>query len=214
ALSLLLHFNFLVMTAEVWHTLLANILNTSITEFIAVILGLLSVFFIMKQNILGYPTGLINVSIYVWLCFKTGLYANMGINVFYFIVSIFGWYQWSRKHAGDEQLRVSRINKIQLIRVLISILVLTLGLWRLLQHFPESSSPFFDAFTTAVFIVAMVLQAYKKLESWLLWILGDIIAIPLFAMNGLVFTGFQYLAFLVLALSGYLSWKKSLVFND
>lgn len=202
------------MTLEVWQTLLENIKNTSATEFVAVIFGLLSVFFIMRQNILGYPTGLVNVSIYVWLCFKAGLYANMGINVFYFMISLLGWYQWSRKKGGEEKLRVSRINRIQQLYVLISIFLLTLGLWNLLRHFPESSSPFFDAFTTAVFIVAMVLQAYKKLESWILWILGDIIAIPLFAINGLAFTGLQYMGFLVLAVSGYISWKKSLLLND
>lgn len=202
------------MTQDVWQTLLENIINTSATEFVAVIFGLLSVFFIMRQNILGYPTGLVNVSIYVWLCFKAGLYANMGINIFYFIVSLWGWYQWSRKQVGEEKLRVSRINRIQQFYVLLSIFVLTIGLWRLLRHFPESSSPFFDAFTTAVFILAMVLQAYKKLESWILWILGDIIAIPLFAFTGLAFTGLQYLAFLGLAVSGYLTWKKSLLLND
>ncbi len=168
----------------------------------------------MRQNILGYPAGLINVSIYVWLCFKSGLFANMGINVFYFLVSLFGWYQWSRKHGEEEKLKVTTLSPKQILLALSSILMLTAILWKILQELPESASPFFDAFTTAVFIVAMILQAFKKLESWILWIVGDVIAIPLFAINGLVFTGFQYLAFLFLAVSGYISWKKSLITHD
>ena len=202
------------MAAVFWHVLLDNIRQTSHTEFIAVIFGLISVYFIMRQNILGYPAGLINVSIYVWLCFKSGLFANMGINVFYFLVSLFGWYQWSWKHGEEEKLRVTTLSPKQILLALSCIIVLTIILWKILQELPESVSPFFDAFTTAVFIVAMVLQAFKKLESWILWIVGDVIAIPLFAFNGLAFTGFQYLAFLFLAVSGYISWKKSLITYD
>lgn len=202
------------MAAEFWHLLFNNIRQTSLEEFIAVFFGLISVYFIMRQNILGYPAGLINVSIYVWLCFKAGLFANMGINVFYFLVSLFGWYQWSRKHGEDEKLRVTVLHTKEILITLLSISFLTIILWKILQNLPESASPFFDAFTTAVFIVAMVLQAYKKLESWILWIVGDVIAIPLFAINGLAFTGFQYLAFLFLAVSGYVSWKKSIIAND
>jgi nicotinamide mononucleotide transporter len=198
------------MAAELWNILLDNLKQTSLTEFIAVIFGLVSVFFIMRQNILGYPAGLINVSIYVWLCYKAGLFANMGINVFYFLVSLFGWYQWGKKTEGSEVLKVTILSKNQVLGVSFSVIGLTLILWKILQNLPESTSPFFDAFTTAIFILAMVLQAFKKLESWILWILGDIIAIPLFALNGLAFTGLQYLAFLFLALTGYLSWKKSL----
>ena len=202
------------MAADLWHVFLENMQQTTPVEFIAVFFGLLSVFLIMRQNILGYPAGLINVSIYIWLCFKSRLYANMGINGFYFIVSLWGWYNWSRKHGTEESLKVQKLSLKQTFWVILSIIFLTALLWKILNTLPESSSPFFDAFTTAVFILAMLLQAYKKLESWILWILGDIIAIPLFAFNGLAFTGFQYLAFLFLAISGYVSWKKSLMFHD
>lgn len=202
------------MAGEFWCVFVDNIRQTTFVEFIAVLFGLVSVYFIMKQNILGYPAGLINVSIYVWLCFNAGLFANMGINVFYFLVSLFGWYQWGRKKEGSEVLKVTILNKNQTLLVSFGVIGLTLVMWKILQNLPESTSPFFDAFTTAIFIVAMVLQAFKKLESWILWILGDIIAIPLFALNGLAFTGFQYLAFLFLALTGYISWKKSLNVYD
>ncbi|HQN98423.1 MAG TPA: nicotinamide riboside transporter PnuC [Bacteroidales bacterium] len=193
-----------------WNLLISNIQHTSPLEFFAVGFGLLSVFFIMKENIWGYPTGLVNVGLYVYLCFKARLFANMGINVFYFIVSIYGWYNWTHPGQNQTHLEIKRLNKKEIWLALASFTLLFLLIWLLLSHVPESSSPFFDALTTAIFIVAMVLQAYKRLETWIFWIAGDVIAIPLFASSGLAFTGLQYLAFFLMAISGFFSWKKSL----
>ena len=197
-----------------WDLLIHNIQRTAPLEFIAVGFGLLSVFFIMKENIWGYPTGLLNVGLYVYLCFKAGLFANMGINVFYFIVSIYGWYNWAHPGEQETRLRVKRLNRKETLIAICSMMILLFFIWRLLRDFPESSYPFFDALTTSIFIIAMVLQALKCLESWILWIAGDFIAIPLFASSGLAFTCLQYLAFLIMAISGFFSWKKSLLRND
>ncbi len=184
---------------------------TTPLEFVAVAFGLVSVYFILRENILGYPAGLVNVGSYVYLCFHAGLFANMGINMFYFLMSVYGWYNWARNRGGQTPLRVTRLSPRGRLLALLATAVLFLPVWWLLGRFPESASPAFDALTTAIFIVAMWLQATKKLESWLFWIGGDVLAIPLYAFSGLAFTGFQYLAFLGLAISGYFAWKKNIV---
>jgi nicotinamide mononucleotide transporter len=195
---------------EMLQSFTVGLRQTTTLEFVAVAFGLISVYFILREKILGYPAGLVNVGSYVYLCFHAGLFANMGINMFYFMMSVYGWYNWARKRGGQTTLHVTRLSLRGRLFALLATAVMFVPLWWLLGCFPESSSPAFDALTTAIFIVAMWLQATKRLESWLFWIAGDILAIPLYAFNGLAFTGFQYLAFLGLAITGYFAWKKSI----
>lgn len=186
-----------------------NLLQTTLLEFIAVIFGLLSVWFVRKQNIFGYPTGLVNVGCYVYICFANGLYANMFINAIYFLMSIYGWWNWTHGNSGDEQIKVTIVVRKEKAILFVLGIVLFTGVRLVLYFIPESNAPFWDSLTTAIFLIAMWLQARKKLESWILWVLGDVIAIPLFGLTGLLFTSFQYVIFLALAISGYFSWRNS-----
>lgn len=198
-----------------FEVLYQNILDTTLLEIIAVIFGLLSVWYAKKANILVYPTGIVSVLIYVYICFGAQLYADMGINFFYFIMSVYGWYMWTRKDDQKNERPVSFSNKkdhgLSLIMFIASIILIIL----LLKIFKgddtvywASSVPYIDTFTTAIFIVAMWLMAMKKVENWIYWIIGDLISVPLYFYKGLVFTSLQYFIFLIIAVLGYIEWRN------
>lgn len=193
---------------EILTQLYSNILDTSWLEVVAVVFGILSVWFARKENIWVYPTGIVNVLIYVYLCFFAGLYADMGINAFYFVMSVFGWYNWSRKDESLQHVPISSLNLKQWLFYTFLIAVAFGVISYLLINYTDSTVPLFDSFTTSLFIAGMWLMAIKKIENWLLWILGDILVIPMFAAKGLAFTSIQYMVFLVLALMGYVEWRK------
>jgi len=190
--------------------LYSNILDTSWLEVVAVFFGILSVWFARKENIWVYPTGIVNVLIYVYLCFFAGLYADMAINAFYFVMSVFGWYNWSRRTENNEHVPISSLNLKQWFLYIMLILGAYGIIFFILTKYTDSTVPKFDSFTTALFIAGMWLMAVKKIENWLLWILGDVLVIPMFAVKGLAFTSVQYIVFLVLAIMGYFEWRKRL----
>jgi nicotinamide mononucleotide transporter len=200
-----------------FQTFLDNILNTSLPEFIAVVFGLLSVWYAKQEKILVYPTGIISVVLYVFICYNVKLYADAGINLFYFVMSVYGWYNWAIK-KNQPILHITACNKkdwyISIGFFFVSLLIIVF----LLKVFKKDDMeywstfvPYIDTFVTSVFIVGMWLMARKKIENWILWIIGDVISIPLFIYKGLAFTGFQFMVFLVLAVMGYISWKKTLI---
>jgi nicotinamide mononucleotide transporter len=188
--------------------LLQNIYNTSLLEIIAVVFGLLSVWYSKKVNILVFPTGIVSVLIYVYICFIAKLYADMGINGVYFIMSVYGWYHWTRKPEGKLVVPVQfaglKLNIISAVATLFSFGVLSY----VLSNFTDSNVPYWDSFTTAIFIVGMLLMALKKVENWIYWIIGDVVSIPLYFYKGLVFTSLQFTIFLIIAVMGYVAWRK------
>jgi nicotinamide mononucleotide transporter len=187
-----------------------NILASSWVEALAVITGLLSVWYAKKENILVYPTGIVSVLIYVYLCFTVKLYAEMGINAFYFGMSIYGWVKWSRKSGEKPARPITEASKMEWIYSVAGFLISFLVLIYVLKNYTDSTVPVWDALTTAIFIIGMWLMALKKIENWLAWIIGDLVCIPLYASKGLALTSIQYLVFLILAVAGYLEWRKKL----
>jgi nicotinamide mononucleotide transporter len=191
-------------------SLYQGLLATTWLEFLAVVFGILSVWFARNENIWVYPTGIINVLIYVYLCFSAGLYADMGINAFYFAMSVYGWYNWSRRDEKEKHVPITKLTAWQWSYNIVLVIGFFALLWYILANYTPSTVPMFDSFTTALFIIGMWLMARKKIENWLAWIAGDVLVIPLFAYKGLVFTGFQYIVFTALAISGYIEWRKKL----
>lgn len=188
--------------------LVKNLLATGWLEFVAVIFGIASVWFARKENIWVYPIGIINVLIYVYLCFHAGLYADMGINAFYFVMSVYGWYNWAKTDENKKHIPITRLKlKGWLFHIALIIVFYLIIRW-ILAEFTNSTVPDADAFTTALFISGMLLMAWKKLENWLAWIIGDLLVIPLFAYKGLAFTSVQYIVFLILAIMGYIEWRR------
>ncbi|MEP2448945.1 MAG: nicotinamide riboside transporter PnuC [Balneola sp.] len=190
-----------------------GIYQTSGLEWVAVICGVASVIYSMRENILVYPTGIISVLIYVYLAFEYKLYADMGVNGYYFVMSVYGWYYWTNTDGNKDQIPVT-INSLRENFYSVGILGGSFGiLVFVLINFTDSDVPFWDATTTSFAILGMWLMARKKLENWIAWIITDLISIPLYFHKGLVLTSFQFLIFTVLATMGYFAWKKSLEEN-
>lgn len=192
-------------------TLYRNILHTTWLEAVAVTFGLLSVWFAKKENILVYPTGIISVLIYVYICMNVKLYADMSINFFYFVMSVYGWYKWSRKDASENVRPIATATKKEWIISLAGTVIFFFVFSYVLKEFTDSNVPYWDGLTTAIFIVGMWLMALKKIENWIFWIAGDVISIPLYSTKGLILTSFQFTVFLILAISGYLEWRRKLI---
>ncbi len=178
-------------------------------EAFAVFLGIASVFYSMKVNILVYPTGIISTLIYVWICFQYKLYADMGINAYYFGMSVYGWYVWTHPKEGAAEVPVTWMKAKGWLIALVILLFSYLLLSYVLVNFTDSDVPYWDSFTTASAFVGMWLMAKKKVENWIFWIITDFVAIPLYFYKGLILTSFQYLFFTVLAIMGLIAWIKS-----
>lgn len=199
-----------MLLIDIFTTFYQNIMATTPLEFVAVFFGLLSVWFARNENLLVYPSGLINVGLYVYICFVAKLYADMGINVFYFVMSIYGWYNWGRKDENKKHISITYCNVKQHILCLL-LFSFSFGiLFFLLKMYTDSTVPLLDSLTTAIFIVGMWLQTLKKIENWVYWIVGDILVIPLFFYKNLALTSVQFMVFLVIAISGYIEWRKKI----
>jgi len=182
-----------------------------ILEITAVVFGLLSVWFSKNNNILVFPTGMISTFIFIYLLYKSVLLGDMMINAYYFIMSIYGWYVWTREENNSITL-ISRINaKEKNICILIFIFSL-IFVYSIYVYFDKwnSLSAYIDNLSTAIFFVGMWLMAKRKIENWIFWIIGDIISVPLYFYKGFTFTSLQYLIFTFIAIAGYYSWKKIL----
>mgnify|MGYP002629317645 FL=1 len=188
--------------------------ETTILEIFAVLCGLSSVWFMKKENILVYPLGIINVLIYVYICYNSRLYAYAGINVFYTVMSAYGWYNWLKKTDRDDRICVTRLTPRALVIYTLLIIGFFFILRFLLNKFTDSEIPSWDALTTAIYIIAMWLLAQKKIEHWLLWIIGDVISIGMFAWLNLYFSSFQFLVFTVIAIFGFIEWRGKLATKD
>jgi nicotinamide mononucleotide transporter len=186
-----------------------------VMEITAVLFGFASVWYSKQNNILVFPTGLISTSIFVYLLFKWQLLGDMMINGYYFIMSLYGWYIWTRKVDSKNVTPISVVTKKEQIIGGV-IFVSTLGLvYEVYQFFKMWTNwvAYVDTLTTALFFVGMWLMAKRKIENWYFWIIADIISVPLYLYKGLVFTSIQYFGFTILAIYGFLAWKKNLI-ND
>jgi nicotinamide mononucleotide transporter len=183
-----------------------------ILEIIAVIFGFLSVWFSKQNNILVFPTGMISTAIFVYLLLKWTLLGDMMINAYYFIMSIFGWYVWTRKVDATHVTPISYTTKKEHLYSVLIFTVTLIFVYIVYKSFDKWNdwTAIADTFTTAVFFVGMWLMAKRKIENWLYWIVGDIISIPLYFYKGFTFTSFQYLIFTLIAIFGYFAWKKHL----
>jgi len=209
-----------------------------ILEFVAALFGVISVFYARKENILVFPTGIISTAIYVYLLSQWYLYGDLIINIYYTLMSIYGWYMWHKVIDSDHHhISVSRTNtvdKLKAFGIFLFTSIFVIVVYRYYNVMPNQldftesvayawqhifsgnlkdfrvATPFLDTFTTGIFFAAMWLMANKKLENWTLWIIGNIVSIPLYFVKGYGFTGIQYSIFLILAIMGYIEWKKQI----
>lgn len=188
----------------------ASTLNI-LLEICAVVFGIASVIYAKKESILVYPTGIISTIIYVYICYQFTLYGDLIINIYYTLMSVFGWYMWTRL-VGDNHIEITRTtkkDKIKAVGIFASTALFVIFVYLYFDRF-DRITDYFDTFTTGIFFAAMWLMANKKLAHWSLWIAGNIISVPLYFIKGLGFSGIQFTIFLILAYQGYTAWKKSL----
>jgi nicotinamide mononucleotide transporter len=180
-------------------------------EIVIFIFGVLSVYFAKKENILVYPTGIICTILSVYIMYNAKYYADMSINIYYSIMSVYGWFQW-KKITNGEVLSISRTSEREkiiglvlfLITGLICVLIYTFFDYKL------QLNNYLDVFTTSLFFTAMWYMAKKKIENWTLWIVGNTFAVYIFFDRQLYIIAIQYIIFTILAISAYIQWKKYL----
>ena len=183
-----------------------------VLELIAILLGLLSVWYAKKNTVWVYPTGMISTAIFVYLLLKWALLGDMIINAYYFVMSVYGWYYWSKKEEEVIVHPITTTSKKEVKTAVLLFVASILFVFWVYQAFDKWKdwTAYVDTFTTAIFFVGMGLMARRKIEHWLFWIVGDIISIPLYFYKGLTLTSFQYIIFTLIAIYGYRSWKKIL----
>tara|TARA_X000000950_G_scaffold40180_1_gene43580 strand:- start:575 stop:1213 length:639 start_codon:yes stop_codon:yes gene_type:complete len=183
-----------------------------ILEIIGVLFGLISVWYAKKNSIWVYPTGIISTAIYVYLLLKWTLLGDMIINAYYFFMSAYGWYFWSKK---QENVYKNPITSTQpkdykiVVWLFIASLLFIFCIYQVFDKWKDWTA-YVDTLTTAIFFAGMWLMARRKIENWLFWIVGDIISVPLYLYKGLTITSVQYIIFTIIAIYGYSSWKKIL----
>ena len=184
-----------------------------ILEFLAFWFGIISVVFAKKQNILVYPTGIICTIITMYLMYKVSLLGHILVNLLYTIISFFGWWNWSRKENNDLVVKVSKFTSNDLSKSLLIFFFIVFVAYFAHDFFAtnfEGQIKELDILTSGIFVTAMWLMANKKLENWILWIIGNVITIPLYLSSDKIILSIQYVIFTVLAIQAYIEWKKSL----
>lgn len=199
----------------------------SYIELIGTVFGLLAVYWASRENIWTWPASLINVAAFFILFYQINLYADMFLQIYFFIVSIYGWYNWlslvpnSRrpKNRVEAQLEISTMSRSEIRNYALLLIIGTIGIGYLMSQihlwFPTAFSepaafPYPDAFTTTASILAMILLSQKKIENWLLWIAVDIVAVYLYYLKDILFVSVEYVIFLIICIFGYINWKKEL----
>ncbi|MFN5227068.1 MAG: nicotinamide riboside transporter PnuC [Bacteroidota bacterium] len=199
---------------ELYQSFYSGLLQTGPLEFIAVIAGIISVWFSRKESIWVYPTGLVNTILYVYLSIKSHLLGEASVNFYYTIMSIYGWWLWSRKDtsSGAPVLQITGntrrdwLQQCLFFAIAYGILLAAL-LWAKKAFAPEAI-PFADAFASATAYTGMWCMARKKVASWYFWIATNLTSIPLYFVKGFMFTSVQFMVLLILAVAGLITWQQ------
>lgn len=182
----------------------------SLLEIIAAVIGAVSVYLSVRQNIWSWPTAIVNVVVYAVVFYQSKLYADMGLQVIYAGLSVYGWYEWLYGGANRTELHVSRTSSRLGATLAVIALVGSALLGALLWRATDAALPFMDASLSSTSLVAQWMMTKKKLENWLVWITVDVLYIGMFIFKHLYVTAGLYVVFLVLAVRGYVDWRRSL----
>ena len=181
-------------------------------QIFGVVTGILYVILEVKQNRFLWPLGIVTSAAYIYIFFTGKFYADMGLQVYYVLISIYGWYYWSRGGAKETkgELPVVRINRQQLILLFLTFAFSWVLIYFVLDRYTDSSVPLGDSFTTALAIVATWMLTRKIIEQWFLWIIANVVSIALYIYKGLYPTVILYAVYAGMAVYGYLEWKRSM----
>lgn len=184
--------------------------SQSLLEISGVISGILCVYLAARNNIWSWPLAIISVSLYIFIFYDAKLYADAGLQVYFLITNIYGWYFWSRKSEKDDKVPVSFANRKLILLSLIAIVIFTLLLGTFLYKGTDAAFPFIDSFCTACSLVAQLYLARKIIENWLIWIFVDIIYVGVYLIKDLHLTAGMYALYILIAAMGYINWRKEL----
>lgn len=200
--------------AEFYHQFINGIQQTGPIEFIAVFAGISSVWFSRTENILVYPVGLVNTIFYIYISIKGNLLGEASVNLYYTIMSIYGWILWSRKDKQKHEnvLHISYSTRKEWVEQLLFFAFFYVSIFAALTWakgaFAPEAIPWADAFASATAYTGMWLMTKKKMENWTWWIATNFASIPLYFIKGYVFTSVQFVVLLILAVAGLIEWKK------
>ncbi|AEV81465.1 nicotinamide mononucleotide transporter [Actinoplanes sp. SE50] len=183
--------------------------GTTWAEVLGFLTGLLNVWLLVRQHVLNWPLGILNVLLLMLVFGTAGLYADMGLQVVYVILGLYGWWAWLRGGADHTALVVRPTTRAEWLALAVAGVLLTGGLWLFLDRLTGSTVPLADAVTTALSLLATYGQTRKLVESWWLWIAADLIYIPLYCYKELWLTAILYVAFLALCVAGLRSWRRA-----
>jgi nicotinamide mononucleotide transporter len=198
---------------SVWHAFLEGLRETTLLEYIGTLTGIACVWLGRMELISNYPVGIVSTVIYIYLSCKGHLLGEASVNVFYTVMNVYGWVQWARKDSSHHpSLVITRSNARDWARALAFFGSCWLGLYIALhyakQYFAPGAIPLADSFSAAAAYTGMWLLTRKKVENWIWWIITDIASIPLYFIKGYVFTSFQFLVFLIIAVMGLVEWTR------
>jgi nicotinamide mononucleotide transporter len=197
---------------EIWQQFIVNVRQTQWPEWVSTVTQVASVWYARKNNVLVYPTGIIGVLLAAWVYFfmiDPPLYADGSLNIYYFGMSVYGWYNWVQKKDGEHYTYpISWCTKPQLGFGIAFFLFFWGLIWFVLVKVTDSNTPVLDSLVSASAITAMWWMAKRKIENWLAWIFSNIVAIPLNFYKGLMLFALMYVLFLAMAWWGYTAWKK------
>lgn len=181
-------------------------------EALATLLGLINIGLIVRRSVWNYPFGLAMVAIYAWIFAQPNvrLYSDVGLQIFFFIVQLYGWWNWSKSEAVSGEVEVLLLPATGRVAWAAVIAVTTLVWGALMHRFTTAALPWWDAFIAMTSVSAQLLMARRYLENWVLWIAVDAVAIGVYASKGLMLTGFLYTVFLIVSAFGLLSWRRAL----
>jgi len=181
-------------------------------ELLGAILGLIYIFFSVRQNIFTWPVGLLSSIFYIVIFFHSRLYAGMALQVYYAAMSIYGWYYWSKGENGatGEKVKVSFTQPIEWIKIVVIFIFVLIAIVLILKKYTDSDVPYLDALTTTAGIIATWMMARKLIENWIIWVFADLISVGLYIGKHLWVTAFLYLVFTVMAVIGFIEWRKNL----
>ena len=201
------------MMETIWQEFVTGMKATTLPEYIAVICGIASVWYSRKEDVMVFPTGLINTAIYIWLSYKGHLLGEAAVNLYYTIMSIYGWWLWTRKDREQHPLlQITYSNRkwilYQLLFFSLFFIVLFVLLTYAKQGFAKEAIPLADSFAAAAAFTGMWLMAKKKVESWYWWVVTNVASIPLYFVKQYVFTSVYYIVLLVMAFYGLAEWRR------
>ncbi len=195
---------------NILQNILDGLLAMNLYELIGVLTGVVNVWLATRQNIWAWPIGLVSVSMYVLVFYDARLYADMGLNAFYFVTSLYGWYVWLYGGKGHTTRKVGHVRPKELATLIGLGIVFSLGLGYYLDNYTDADLSYTDSATTAISLIGYWMMAKKQLENWIVWLVVDVLYVGVYFYKELYLTSFLYFIFLLLCIKGYRDWSKDM----